>query len=114
MLTEVTSVLVYSSQRVRRMTGNLGELEAFYGKVRTHNLLAGWWAIPFGLIFNPIALRDNRRALRAVRDRAASGAAPGWYPDPTGRHAVRYWAAGAWTAQVSDLTTDSIEPKGKL
>jgi uncharacterized RDD family membrane protein YckC len=27
---------------------------------------------------------------------------PGWYPDPSGRHQVRYWDGSGWTAHVSD------------
>jgi hypothetical protein len=108
-LIEVTSVLVYSSQRVRSLTANLETLEAFYRKVRSHNLLAGWWAVPLGLIYNPIALNGNRKAMRAVRDRGASNtASPGWYPDPTGRHGVRYWDGRIWTDEVSDITTDPV------
>jgi Fibronectin type III domain/Protein of unknown function (DUF2510) len=36
----------------------------------------------------------------------------GWYPDPAGRHASRYWDGAAWTATVSDGTvtgTDALE-----
>lgn len=110
-LTEVTSVLVYSAQRIRSMSGDLDTLERFYRTVRTHNLLAGWWAIPFGLIYNPIALNDNRKAMREVRARASAGEAPpGWHPDPTGRHGARYWDGRTWTEEVSDITTDPVNP----
>lgn len=27
---------------------------------------------------------------------------PNWYPDPTGRHQVRYWDGQAWTENVAD------------
>ena len=27
---------------------------------------------------------------------------PGWHPDPTGRHELRYWDGGRWSAHVSD------------
>ncbi|HEY7135723.1 MAG TPA: DUF2510 domain-containing protein [Acidimicrobiia bacterium] len=27
---------------------------------------------------------------------------PGWYPDPTGRHEVRYHDGSSWTQYVSD------------
>lgn len=30
-----------------------------------------------------------------------SGQAAGWYPDPFGRHEMRYWGGRAWTANVS-------------
>jgi uncharacterized membrane protein YhaH (DUF805 family) len=32
----------------------------------------------------------------------AASPAAGWYPDPTGRHQVRYWDAARWTEHVSD------------
>jgi hypothetical protein len=28
------------------------------------------------------------------------GPAPGWYPDPTGRHEQRYWDGAVWTDAV--------------
>lgn len=70
-LTEVTSVLVYSQQRTRTFTGTLDELEARYRAVTNHNLLFGWWGIPFGVIFTPIALHGNAKAIRVLRELAA-------------------------------------------
>jgi len=39
-----------------------------------------------------------------------------WYPDPTGRHQLRYWDGNAWTDHVSDngtQGTDSLQqPRG--
>ena len=32
----------------------------------------------------------------------ADVAPPGWYPDPTGRHAERYFNFGRWTDHVGD------------
>jgi hypothetical protein len=40
-------------------------------------------------------------------------AAPGWRPDPTGRHEFRYWHSGSWTNSVSDhgaVTNDPSDP----
>lgn len=34
-----------------------------------------------------------------------SGAAPEWYPDPTGRHHYRYWDGSGWT---EDVATDGV------
>jgi hypothetical protein len=28
--------------------------------------------------------------------------ADGWYPDPTGRHQLRWYRTGQWTANVAD------------
>ena len=38
--------------------------------------------------------------------------APGWHPDPTGRHEFRYWDGRAWSDRVSDRgheATDSFD-----
>lgn len=35
-----------------------------------------------------------------------------WYPDPTGRHELRYWDGGRWTDHVSDggaTSTDAVQ-----
>lgn len=44
----------------------------------------------------------------------AQGSPPaGWHPDPTGRHAQRYWDGARWTDDVADATgqqgTDPLE-----
>jgi putative membrane protein len=65
-------------------------------------------------------LADLSRAARAhVPDppavRAPAGLdqiPPGWYPDPSGRHELRYWSEERWSEHVSDrgvLTTDPPE-----
>lgn len=36
----------------------------------------------------------------------------GWYPDPTGRHELRYWAQGRWQASVSNANRVSGDPVG--
>jgi len=33
-----------------------------------------------------------------------------WYPDPSGRHALRYWREGRWTEHVSDGGATAIDP----
>ncbi|HKY67049.1 MAG TPA: DUF2510 domain-containing protein [Acidimicrobiales bacterium] len=35
--------------------------------------------------------------------------APGWLPDPTGRHEYRYWDGASWTSDVSDAGTTAID-----
>ena len=38
--------------------------------------------------------------------------APGWHPDPTGRHEFRYWDGRGWTDRISDRgneATDSFD-----
>jgi hypothetical protein len=34
--------------------------------------------------------------------------APGWYPDPTGRHQYRYWTGRQWSAHVADSRAEII------
>ncbi|HEY8526360.1 MAG TPA: DUF2510 domain-containing protein, partial [Acidimicrobiales bacterium] len=36
--------------------------------------------------------------------------APGWHPDPTSRHAYRYWDGWQWTDDVSDGRRAGIDP----
>jgi hypothetical protein len=38
--------------------------------------------------------------------------APGWQPDPTGRHDYRYWDGSRWTDDVSDAGATSVDPIG--
>ncbi len=40
----------------------------------------------------------------------AAGQPAGWYPDPSGRHQLRYWDSGAWTDTVSDDGVTSADP----
>ena len=34
---------------------------------------------------------------------------PDWYPDPTGRHQLRYWGGAAWTDSVADNGNQSTD-----
>jgi hypothetical protein len=36
--------------------------------------------------------------------------APGWHPDPSGRHQHRFWDGNAWTDQVADNGQTSVDP----
>jgi hypothetical protein len=36
--------------------------------------------------------------------------APGWYPDPVGRHDFRLWSGSGWTDQVSDDGSQGADP----
>ncbi len=38
--------------------------------------------------------------------------APGWHPDPTGRHELRYHNGVAWTADVADGGARFVDPSG--
>ena len=56
--------------------------------------------------------RSARRAKVAPiarRGPARADIPSGWYPDPAGRHELRYWLQGRWTEQVSDAGRRSSE-----
>jgi hypothetical protein len=36
--------------------------------------------------------------------------APGWLPDPTGRHEYRYWDGGSWSSDVADAGVAAVDP----
>ncbi len=66
-LTEVTSLLVVTRRRSHVFGGSPQELEAAYRRVRRHNLLLGWWGLPFGVAWTAIDLWRNRRRRAALR-----------------------------------------------
>jgi hypothetical protein len=70
-LTKVSSFILMTQQRHTVYTGTLEQLEAAARSARTHNLLMGWWGIPFGLIWTPMALARNAKGMRQVRALAA-------------------------------------------
>lgn len=37
---------------------------------------------------------------------------PGMYPDPSGRHNLRYWNGGAWTDRVENAAGSASDPAG--
>jgi hypothetical protein len=49
-----------------------------------------------------------------VEDQMSSSTtwAPGWFPDPTGRHDHRWWDGVEWTAHVADAGTAGKDPLG--
>jgi hypothetical protein len=72
-LTKVTSFLIISQRRSATYSGTVDQLEDIARGARTHNLLLGWWGVPFGVIWTPMALTRNARAMRQLRDLAAKG-----------------------------------------
>ena len=70
-LTKVSSFLIVTQRRSATYTGSLEQLEGFARAARTHTLLLGWWGVPFGLIWTPMALARNAKAMRQLRDLAA-------------------------------------------
>jgi len=74
-LTKVTSFIIISQRRTATYKGTLDQMEGIASGVRTHNLLLGWWGIPAGLIWTPMALARNAKAMRQLRDLNAKGLA---------------------------------------
>jgi hypothetical protein len=72
-LTKVSSFLVITQRRVATYSGTLDQLEGIARGVRTHNLLLGWWGIPAGVAWTPMALSRNAKAMRQLRELAARG-----------------------------------------
>ena len=71
-VTELTSYLVVTQKKTKSFVGSVDDLRAQYRKVLTHNLLLGWWGIPVGLIWTPLTLNRNAKALKQLRELAAA------------------------------------------
>jgi putative membrane protein len=52
----------------------------------------------------------REHALLRTTDARGSHIAPGWFADPTGRHAGRYWDGTGWTAHVDDHGVTGTDP----
>jgi hypothetical protein len=72
-LTKVNSFIIITRRRTATYKGTLDQLEGIARGVRAHNLLLGWWGIPAGLIWTPMALARNAKAMRELRELAAKG-----------------------------------------
>ena len=71
-ITQVSSYLIITQKKTKSFVGTVPELEAQYKKVMAHNLLLGWWGIPFGLIWTPLTISRNAKALKQLRELAAA------------------------------------------
>ncbi len=67
-LTKVSSFLVVSQRRVATYSGTLDQLEGIARGARIHNLLLGWWGVPFGVIWTAMALARNAKAMHRLRN----------------------------------------------
>ncbi len=90
-LTKVTSFIVMTYRRSTVYTGTLEQLEARAKSVMTHNLLLGWWGIPAGFIWTPMALSKNSKNMRKIRELHANKMiqAPGPTAGPYGAPAAQ-------------------------
>src|ERR1700683_881554 len=67
-LTKVTSMVILTQQRRAVHTGTLEQLEKAARAAMIHNLTLGWWGIPFGLVWTPIALARNAGNMKKIRE----------------------------------------------
>ena len=105
---QVTGVVYFAFRKTRTVVGTMEECEALYRKVRTRNLLVGWWGI-FAFIWNAMALSKNRQTMQQLRELERAGTrAADWHPDPTGRHAERDWDGTRWTDKVRTPASDPV------
>jgi len=44
------------------------------------------------------------------RNRQVAAAPGAWYPDPRGRHELRWWSGSEWTDRVSDAGREAVDP----
>jgi hypothetical protein len=49
-------------------------------------------------------------AISAEADMTTTDPAPGWHPDPFGRHQFRWWGGTQWSETVSDDGVQSVDP----
>ena len=106
-----TGLLFAYQEQTYTVIGTLEHCERAYRDARDHCLAAGWWSVLSVLLMNWIALSSNKSAIEHVRRIAAqpmgSNVAPagnsvpgtpaGWYTDPAGAAAYRYWDGTVWT-----------------
>lgn len=121
-LIEHMGALIFWHQRTFVFTGTLEQCEAAYRRTQNQNLLVGWWSLASLLLFNWIALFSNMSAIKRLRAIARgeigyvppavappahvqpAATPPGWYPDPSGQAAQRYWDGATWTQWTNPPT----------
>ena len=122
-----TGLVLAYQQETYTVIGTLEQCERAYRDARDHCLAAGWWSPVSALLMNWFALSSNKSAIEHVRRVAAqpmgSNAAPagngapgtpaGWYSDPAGAAAHRYWDGAAWTQWTNPAAPGST-PDGVM
>ena len=81
------------------------------------NFFLGWSAIGWGVALylalrTPEAVKQERMAQAvAMGVRQATGKpGPGWYTDPSGKAAKRWWDGSAWTNSALDAAGQPVPP----
>ncbi len=62
------------------------------------------------LVLVDLGAWDQEGADAASTTPEAPQEAANWYPDPSGRHAYRYWDGASWTSHVADNGQASLDP----
>ena len=66
-------------------------------------------AVPAIVMISQLTRRTQALgALRPTPARWTDTAPPGWHPDPSGQHGLRFWDGAAWTDQV--MSTERPQP----
>ena len=63
----------------------------------------------FALAFWPAALVVVLVTKRRDPSSSSGPSAPGWFPDPAGRHDHRYFDGAAWTTRVRSNNSESVD-----
>jgi hypothetical protein len=105
---KVTSFVLLSQRSSVRVSGDAAAHDRAYRAAQRHTSMAGWWGVPFGVMWTPVALAANRKTRRSVDEvLGAVAQKPAWFKDPSGKPGERYWDGSQWTEQVRITTTDA-------
>lgn len=80
-----------------------GEMDPFVGV---------WGAAPKAMLKGRVNELERRLGSVAPPAPAVAATPADWYPDPAGRHELRYFDGSAWTDQVSDAGQQSTDGQG--
>lgn len=60
--------------------------------------------------YEPLRLAAQQFPVSVLPTPHSAPAAPGWYPDPSGRYEHRYWDGNVWTPNVSHDGSTFLDP----
>lgn len=81
----------------------VGEMDPFVGV---------WGAAPKAMLKARVNELERRLAEVPPAAPAVAATPADWYPDPTGRHEMRYFDGVAWTDQCSNAGQQIVDPLG--
>lgn len=92
-------LIAVGSQTVLLWVGYLGSLLAADSGPDSPHMKAGGWV---GILGSVLIIAGGAVGLRASAAAGGSGTPAGWYADPTGAAALRYWSGSFWTEHTAD------------